>query len=148
MRAWIFVGLGVVAGCSGSRAGGTVSPIGLTISATIDRPAVRPGESLQILITVTNTSASKQTLQFSSGCQTDFEFLDSVGKVARSSLQVCPQIVTQRSLEPGAAFSDAHTWTRGPLDPPELAAGSYQLRGVLLATGDTIRSASVAVSLP
>lgn len=148
MRIRILWSLGMAAACSASRMDGSVISPGVTVSTTIDRSSVPPGQALQITVIVTNTSSSSRTFQFSSGCQTDFEFLDAQGKVVRSSHQICTQALTHRTLAAGDAFSDSHTWTRGPLDPPELAPGSYRVRGVLLATGDTTRSVGVAVSIP
>lgn len=148
MRAKLLVGLSVAAACSTSQVDGSVASAGLTVTASTDRSTVRPGEQLQITVKVVNDSSSSRTLRFSSGCQTDFEFLDAGGKVVRSSQQLCLQALTQRTLAPGDSFSDVHAWTRGPLDPPQLTPGSYQVRGVLLATQDTARSAPVSVSVP
>jgi hypothetical protein len=150
MRVTILVSLGAVLGCSGAGSGvdGSLGANDLAVTATTDRATVRPGEQLQITVDVTNNSSSSRDLRFSSGCQTDFEFLDAQGKVVRASQQMCTQSLTQRTLAAGESFRGVHVWTRGPMDPPQLAPGSYQLRGVLLTVGEAVRSAPVAVSVP
>ena len=57
-------------------------------------------------------------------------------------------VLAERRLAPGEAFTDEHVWTRGSSDFPRLGPGRYAVRGVLLATGNTIRSVPVAVELP
>lgn len=147
MRLWISL-LSLGLGCSTARVGGEVDAGALAVTMAADRTSVSAGQTLQITMTVTNTSTSSRTLQFSSGCLTDYEFLDAQGKVVGTSLQVCLQALTQKTLPPGASFTDIHTWTRGPLEPTQLAPGNYQLRGVLLATRDTVRSQSVPIAIP
>jgi hypothetical protein len=147
MRRWISL-LILGLGCSTSRVSADVDAGGLVVTATTDRSTVAVGQSLQITVTVTNTSAASRTLQFSSGCLTDFEFLDAGGKVAGTSQQTCLQALTQRTLPAGGSLTDSHTWTRGSLGTPPLAPGTYQLRGVLLATRDTVRSQPVPVTVP
>lgn len=148
MRVTILVSLAAVLGCSGAGVDGSVAANDLAVTATTDRSSVRPGEQLQITVDVTNNASSSRDLRFASGCQTDFEFLDAQGKVVRSSQQMCTQSLTQRTLVAGESFRGIHTWTRGPMDPPQLVPGSYQVRGVLLTVGEAVRSAPVAVSVP
>jgi len=147
MRLWILL-LSLGLGCSTTRVGGEVDAAELVVTTTADRSSVPAGQHLQITITVTNTSTSSRTLQFSSGCTTDYEFLDAQGKVVGTSQQACLQALTQKTLASGGAFTDVHTWTRGPLEPSQLAPGNYQVRGVLLATRDTVRSQPVPVVIP
>lgn len=147
MRVWtLLLSLGLA--CSTARVGGEVDAGELVVTTTADRSSVPAGQKLQITVTVTNTSTSSRTLQFSSGCLTDYEFLDSAGKVVATSQQLCMQVLTQKTLAAGGAFTDVHTWTRGPLEPSQLAPGNYQLRGVLLATRDTTRSQPVPIAVP
>jgi hypothetical protein len=147
MRLWIAL-LTLGLGCSTSRVSADVDAGGLVVTATTDRSAVATGQSLQITITVANTSGTSRTLQFSSGCLTDYEFLDAGGKVVGTSQQLCLQALTQRTLPAGENFTDSHMWIRGPLGTPQLAPGTYQLRGVLLATRDTVRSQPVPIAIP
>ena len=149
MRVGPFVSLAALAiACSGSGVAGSVGTGELTVTATTDRASVRPGEQLHIAVEVTNNSTSSRELRFATGCQTDFEFVDDKGNVVRTSQQGCFQSLTQRTLAAGESFSGQHIWTRGPTDPPQLAAGNYQLRGVLLTMGNPARSAPIPVSLP
>jgi len=120
----------------------------LSVAVAADRPSVAAGQDLQITVTATNNASSEQTLQFSSACLTDFEFLDSSGRVVGASQQMCAQVVTRKTLTPGGSLSDSHTWTRGPLGLPQLAPGNYQLRGVLLTTPNAIRSAPIPIIVP
>ena len=148
MRIVMLVGVAVTLACSGTGVDGSVGPGELAVTATTDRSTVRPGEQLRITVEVTNNSASRRELRFATGCPTDFEFVDGKGNVVRMSQQGCFQALTQRTLAAGETFSDQHVWTRGPMDPPQLAAGDYQLRGVLLTMGNPVRSAAVSVSIP
>jgi len=52
----------------------------------------------------------------------------------------CLQVLTQKTIVPGASLSGSHTWTRGPTGFPQLAPGNYQLRGVMLTTPTALRS--------
>ena len=140
--------LALVLACSASHVESTVDTTELTVTAVTDRSSVAAGQTLRITVTVTNRSVASRTLRFSSGCQTDYEFLDARGEVAATSRQMCLQALTQRTLEPGESFSDAHTWSRGSIDSPQLAPGDYQLRAVLLAIQDTVRSATVPITIP
>lgn len=146
MRLWTLLVIGGLA-CSAASGvgGGTVESGDLLVATSTDKSTVGSGQSLTITITVTNKMSASRTLQFASGCQTDFEFLDSRGDVAAKSQQMCTQALTQRTLAAGGSFVDTHVWSRAPLEPNQLVPGTYRLRGVLLATRDTVRSAPVDV---
>jgi hypothetical protein len=148
MRFATSVCVAVTLACSGTGVDGNMGAGELAVTATTDRSSVRPGEQLHITVEVTNNSTSRRELRFATGCQTDFEFLDDKGNVVRTSQQVCFQSLTQRTLAAGESFIGQHVWTRGPVDPPQLAAGNYQLQGVLLTMGNAVRSAPVSVSIP
>lgn len=120
----------------------------IRVDVATDVSSVPAGHALRITITVSNQSTVTRTLEFSSGCQTDYEFVDSRGGVAATSQQMCVLARTQRTLPAGGGFTDIHTWARQPLEPNQLKPGAYQLRGVLLAIGDTIRSASIPIDVP
>lgn len=120
----------------------------LRVAVATDLSSVPAGQQLRITITVSNQSASTRTVGFSSGCQTDYEFLDSRGRVAATSQQMCAQARTQRTLPAGGGFTDVHIWARQPLEPNQLMPGEYQLRGLLLAIGSTIRSTPVPIDIP
>lgn len=147
MRLWILL-LSLGLGCSTSRVSADVDAGGLVVTTATDRSSVAAGQQLQITVTVTNTSSASRTLQFSSGCLTDYEFLDATGKVVATSQQMCLQALTQRTLSAGGSFVDTHTWLRGSLGAPQLGAGTYQLRAVLLATRDTVRSQQIPIAVP
>ena len=122
---------------------------GLTVTVTTDRPSVPAGQRLRITITVRNTGGERRTLDFTSGCTTDYEFLDAeADRVVASSLQMCTQALGQRTLAAGESFTDTHVWVRGLLGMPELPAGRYRVRGVLLATNAPLRSPPVPVTVP
>jgi len=145
--AWL-LGVALVLACSDTGLDASAGIGELTVTATTDRSRVAPGEQLHITVEVTNNSTSSRELRFATGCQTDFEFVGGTGKVVRTSQEGCFQALTQRMLAAGESFSARHTWTRGPTDPPQLAAGNYLLRGVLLTMGNPARSAAVSVSIP
>jgi hypothetical protein len=120
----------------------------LAVVVVADRSTVAAGQDLQITVTVVNNASSARTLEFSSGCLTDFELLDSGGQLVGTSRQVCLQVLTQKTLQASGSFSTSHTLTRGPLGFPQLAPGSYQLRGVLLTSPTAIRSPSIPITVP
>ena len=138
--------IALAAGCStSSGAGGQVDAGDFAISVRADKSTVAAGESLKIIVTATNKSAASRTLDFSSGCQTDFEFADSDGRVAATSQRMCAQMLTQKILQPSESLSETHVWTRTPSEPNQLRPGRYHLRGVLLAVGNGVRSEGVLV---
>lgn len=126
--------------------GGDVA-LDLVVNIETDRTSVAIGETARFTVTVTNNGSSSRTIDFSTTCQTDFEILDAAGNVATTSMQVCGQALTQRTLAAGASFSETHDWRRGALGQPALS-GSYQVRGVLLRTGAPIRSTTKSLTLP
>lgn len=127
----------------------TTSPRALTVAVSTDKSSVPAGGRLSIQVKVTNTGSAPVDLQFTSGCQTDYELLDAAGKEIGSSMQMCTQSLTSRALAPGASFTDSHVWIRGMLGMPQPPAGSMRVRGVLLATGARLKSdPSATVTLP
>ena len=134
-------------GCSTSQLESSVEPE-IVVTVTADRASVAEGQSLQITVAAVNRASTERTLEFSSGCLTTFEFLDSSGRVVGEAQQMCVQVVTRKTLKPGESLSESHAWARGGLDLPRLAAGSYALRGVLLTSSAPIRSTSLQVNLP
>ena len=126
----------------------SVTAADIQVVVATDLPSVPAGQQLRITVTVSNQTISARTLEFSSSCQTNYEFLDSRGEVAATSQRMCMQARTQRTLPAGGGFTDVHTWARRPLEPNQLKPGAYKLRGVLLATGDTIRSSPVPIDIP
>jgi hypothetical protein len=130
------------------RADGTVRPSALQVRIAVDRESVAPGQSLQITIVVTNGSDAPRTLTFPNSCLTDYEFVAADGHVAGKSGEMCAQHITTRTLDPGAVLKDEHRFARGALEPNQPVAGTYQLRGVLLAQEASEHSAPVKVVLP
>jgi hypothetical protein len=121
----------------------------LTVEVSTDQATLGAAGRLTIKVTTTNTGRTSATLHFSSGCQTDYQLLDPSGAVVGESLQMCTQALTQRTLAPGASFTDTHVWIRGMAGQPKLPAGSVvQVRGILLTQGAEQRSRNtVAVTL-
>jgi hypothetical protein len=117
-----------------------MSQAALEVTVAADREQVSTGQTVHITVTVTNRSSGAKALRFPSSCQTGFEFLDATGKLVGAGVEMCAQSITSRTLEPGSSFTDSHEWGRRAFDAPQLSAGTYQLRGVLLATGDSVRS--------
>jgi hypothetical protein len=117
----------------------------LRVEVSTDQATVGPTGRLTVKVTTTNTGKAPANLSFSSGCQTDYELLDSSGAVIGESLQMCTQSLTQRTLAPGASFTDAHVWIRNMAGQPKLPAGSVvRFRGVLLTQGTGQRSSNMA----
>ena len=126
------------------------SASGLTVAVATDQRSVAPAGRLRIQVTVTNRGSAPIDLKFTSGCQTDYELLDAEGKVIGSSMQMCTQSLGNRTLAPGASFTDTHVWIRGMAGMPQPPAGSsMRVRGILLADGAETRSEETAtVTLP
>jgi hypothetical protein len=121
---------------------------GLGVSVALDRTTVNPGDELKVVVTVTNGSTEARVLKFSSGCQTGLEFLENDSdRVAGTPLRMCTAAIGERTLAAGQSFSETHSWVRGAIDGPTLAAGTYKVRGVLLATGQAAKSSGVPVVL-
>jgi hypothetical protein len=138
-------------GCSSLKAtedAGAAGSAETSVDVRVAPPTVRSGETATITVQVTNTSAAAKTLQFTSSCRTSYEFLDADGKVVGSSVEMCAQVMTALKLGAGGSFTDVHTWGRRPVDAPQLKPGTYRVRGVLLATGEAVRSAPTTVVLP
>lgn len=127
--------------------GGDVTLESLIVTIATDRSTVAPGETARFTVTVTNNGTSSRTIDFSTACQTDFEILDASGNAVTTSMRVCAQVLSERTLAAGASFSETHEWRRGSLGQPPLS-GSYRIRGVLLQTGNPIRSVAQPLELP
>jgi hypothetical protein len=140
--------LGFGAAAPAMRERGAAAAGDIQVAVATDVASVHAGQQLRIMITVLNQSTSLRTVEFSSGCQTDYEFLDSRGGVVARSQRMCAQAKTQRTLRGGEEFTEVHTWARQSSEPNQLKPGAYQLRGVLLAIGDTVRSTPIPVDLP
>lgn len=121
---------------------------GLAVAVKVEPATLAAGEMANITVTVSNTSNDARRLQFTSSCVTTFEVVDGDGRVVARGAEMCAQVMTTRTIAAGGSFSDTHEWGRRALDLPQVGPGRYQVRGVLLATGDTIRSQPTPVSLP
>ena len=124
---------------------GDTQPSDVVVRVAASQPTVGPTETVRITVTVTNTDDARRVIEASSGCFTDFELLDGSGNVVTRSLQVCPAVMARRELAPGESFSETHVWRRGMRGMPVVPAGSYQLRGMLLARTNTVTSNAVDV---
>lgn len=120
----------------------------VVVEVRVAPTTIRPGETATITVRVTNTSPAPKTLEFPSSCQTSYEFLDGAGKVVGAAMEMCAQVLTSRTLAGGESFTDDHSWGRRPIDTPQLAPGTYRVRGILLAKGETARSGTATVVLP
>lgn len=141
----------IASGCGGSQPGPvdapssgaevTETPSALTIDVSADQTTVGPAGRLTVKVTVTNAGKTPANLSFSTGCQTDYELLDPSGAVIAQSFQMCTESLTQRTLAPGASFTDSHVWIRTMAGQPKLPAGSVvRFRGILLTRGAEQRS--------
>lgn len=107
-------------------------------------PSLVPADgALRITVTATNTTSAARTLEFSSGCTTDYELLAASGAVVAESGQMCTQALTQETLGAGESLTGRHVLQRGM---PPIAPGVYRVRGVLLTMGEPVRSEPVAVT--
>jgi hypothetical protein len=148
------IALVAVAGCNGgahpeatarqpsTTVTSTASPLEVTVSAEPAR--VPAGGRLRIVVTVRNRSTAPITLEFTSGCQTDYEFVDASGATVASSGQMCTQAMGSRTLAAGESFSDTHVWIRGLAGMPQVPGTELRVRGVLLASGGELRSEKTA----
>ena len=118
----------------------------IVVRVALDPSVVAADGRLRITVTATNTTSAARTLHFSSGCTTDYEVLDTSGAVVATSMQMCAQALTQETLAPGASLTGTHVLARGMLGMAPSAAGVYRVRGVLLTTGEPVRSEPVAVT--
>ncbi|HEU4631514.1 MAG TPA: BsuPI-related putative proteinase inhibitor [Gemmatimonadaceae bacterium] len=132
---------------SGSPTVDVSQPADVAVRVDASPAAVAPSGSLHIVVTVTNTDDERHVIEASSGCFTDFELLDARGDVVTRSLQLCPAMMASRTLDPGESFSETHVWKRGLRGMPELPAGTYRVRGILLARTSPVASEAVDVVL-
>lgn len=136
---------GVVAGMpDGKTEGGAVPALQVTIS-TSTTELRRAGDVLDITVTATNTGRERRTVEANSGCFTDYEVLDEEGKLVARSGQMCTAVMSRRELGAGEALSERFVWTLGMRGSPPVRPGRYQLRGLLLQRGDTLRSQPVSL---
>jgi hypothetical protein len=137
----IILALGIALGCGQTVRMPSDSATGLpatpTVAVSVDSTSLSPGGRLRITVKVTNSSDAPLRLEFSTGCQTDFELLDAQGAVVGESGQMCTEALTRRVLAPRESFTDTHIWVRGLRGSPQPPPGSTSvgIRGVLLATG-------------
>lgn len=123
------------------------SPLDVTVTA--EPSSVPAGGRLRITVIARNTSSAAIALEFTSGCQTDYELLDAAGTLVGASGEMCTQATTRRTLAAGESFNDVHVWIRGLAGMPQVPGSELQVRGMLLATGNEIRSGRTArVELP
>jgi|GEM_PF-3745281 len=157
MRAGILALAIVVSACGGEPAAGTggnvadgkiedgtTAALEVTISTSTTEP-IRVGETLNITVTTTNTGSEPRTVEATSGCFTDYEILDASGNVVGRSGQMCSAVMSSRALDAGEALSESFAWIVGGRGTTPVQPGQYQLRGVLLQPGDTLRSQPVPV---
>jgi hypothetical protein len=141
----------LAAACTSQSSSPTAADVGdgqpsdVVVRVAASQPTVGPAEAVRITVTVTNTDDERHVIEASSGCFTDFELLDASGNVVTTSLQVCPAMMARRELGPGESFSETHVWRRGLRGMPTVPAGTYQLRGMLLARTSTVTSNAVDV---
>ena len=123
------------------------SPAGpIAVRVAVDPSVVPADGSMRITVTATNATSAARTLQFSSGCTTDYELLDPGGAVVAESGQMCTQALTQETLAPGQALTGTHVLARGVRGMPPTSPGTYRVRGVLLTMDGPVRSEPVAVT--
>ena len=115
----------------------------IAVRVLLEPSLVPAGGTVRITVTATNTSGAARTLQFSSGCTTDYELLDTSGRVVAGGDQMCAQALTQETLGPGESLTGTHVLARGM---PPIAPGVYRVRGVLLTMDAPVRSEPVAVT--
>ncbi|HEX6631002.1 MAG TPA: BsuPI-related putative proteinase inhibitor [Gemmatimonadaceae bacterium] len=143
----------LAAGCaspSGTPANADMNatqPSDVVVRVAASQPTVGPAESVRITVTVTNTGDERRVIEATSSCFTDYELLDARGDVVTSSMQLCAAVMSRRELAPGGSFSETHVWTRGQRGMPEVPAGRYRLRGLLLARAGTVTSDAVALEV-
>ena len=118
----------------------------IAVRVAVDPSLVAANGSVRITVTATNTTGAARTLQFSSGCTTDFELLDASCAVAWRSAQMCTQALTEETLGAGESLTGRHVLERDAPGTMSIAPGVYRVRGVLLTMGDPVRSEPVAVT--
>lgn len=119
----------------------------LRVAVTLEPSTVRAGESMLVTVTVSNAGTEARTLESTSGCFTDYEVLDAGGTVIATSGQSCTAQMARRELAPGASFSEQQRWVRDLAGMPRLPVGALQVRGLLLAGPDTLRSSPVSLTI-
>ncbi len=123
------------------------SPAGpITVRVAVEPSLVPADGQMRITVTATNTTSAERTLEFSSGCTTDYELLAPSGAVVAESGQMCTQALKQETLGPGQALTGTHVLARGVRGMPPTSPGTYRVRGVLLTMDGPVRSEPVAVT--
>ncbi len=111
----------------------TVSDRGVEVTLTVDRSALRAGDTVQVVVVATNRGARPVTIN-SGGCPAAFVVLDPAGTVAVPGPQICTAVLSTRELGPDEASVFRHTWGLdaaggGASTPRPLPLGAYVLKG-------------------
>lgn len=120
----------------------------LEVSVTISQNPLVPGDSTDITVRVLNPTT--HMLRVDAGpCILYYEVRDAAGVVVAPESRICPLMLIDSRLAPGASFAFSFPWRgdRGGLTRELLAPGTYQLRGFLDATDGPSASPPVAVVL-
>lgn len=141
---WILVlgSLLVAAACGGPGDAQPARPAAVNDSPLIatlktDRPVYPPGEPITFELTLRNSGAASQILEFSSAQRYDFTIEDAHAPVWRwSANQVFAQMLGEETLSSGDSVVYRELF-RG-----QLAAGSYRGVGTITRIGDAIAAAA------
>ena len=111
------------------------SPVGaLEVATAVSPSSFRVGESVSVVVTVTNRTDQAQTID-SNSCPVAFEVTTADGSVVGPRPRVCSAVFIPKILAAGEQFVFTQTWSgdafgAGVDSPPAmLGPGTYLVRG-------------------
>lgn len=137
MRHSWFVGMLLVLGCRGS----TSPTDDLVVTASVDRPVFRLGETVTVVVAVTNRGMRPRTINTRFCSVLPFVVTTLAGEeVGPNVTGGCLLYLETKTLAPGEQFEFRTPWAgrarrQDPADPATLPPGTYLLRGRPVSAG-------------
>jgi hypothetical protein len=122
----------------------------LSLDVAVSSATMRPGDTAQVTVRVTNLRPRDVVLNFGSGCQVMFAVEDSAGSSVGPEW-LCSAVLTSLRLAPGASSTRTIPWetvtfSYQPTTRHPLPAGTYRVYAELEVAGRP-RSNPVVVAL-
>jgi len=105
---------------------------------------VARGDTVSIVLTVTNNRTVTQFVDFSSGCKFGFALLSREGEMVAPEPIVCTTVAQRVEFEPGYKKEFRFNWT---WDSDNIAAGEYLLRAGFGPYGELCSAPPVILTL-
>jgi hypothetical protein len=136
----------VLAGCGGAKkvaAPPVGDPSQVEVTLTANPAQLRPGETAEIVVAMTNPQRAPVTLTFRNGCILVFSVTDGSGVLVGPEARFCTGDLPIVQLGPGEARSVTFHWAGTGDGNLQLAPGTYRLVGSVTANETKRRSAPV-----